>query len=168
MRIVLDANVSVTLKNDGIIQGGTTTPFEYSESATNGLFEINGKPANEYTVEATLNENNTGDGHNYVYFSKNAGFVAANLLNDYKVVYDFVITFEGDKTFEFTQEFTLKHNITPKTSVDAENIIAFNTIDVEAYRKAGKELFDDINTGNEYNLTYSGSSASAAYNQSEL
>ena len=167
LRIVLDANVSVTLKNDGIIQGGTTTPFEYSESATNGLFEINGKPANEYTVEATLNENNTGDGHNYVYFSKNAGFVAANLLNDYKVVYDFVITFEGDKTFEFTQEFTLKHNITPKTSVDAENIIAFNTIDVEAYRKAGKVLFDDINTVNEYNLTYSGSSASAAYNQSE-
>lgn len=172
LRIVLDANVSVTLKNDGIIQGGKTTPFEYSESATNGLFEIHGKPEVDgvpagYTVEATLNENNTGDGHKFVYFSKNIGFVTANLLNDYKVVYDFVITFEGDKTFEFTQEFTLKHNITPKTSVDAGNIIAFNTIDVEEYRKAGVVLFDDINTGNEYNLTYSGSSASAAYNQRE-
>lgn len=167
LRIVLDANVSVTLKNDGIIQGGITTPFEYSESATNGLFEINGKPANEYTVEATLNEDNTGDGHKFVYFSKNTGFVTANLINDYKVTYDFVIRFEGDKTFEFTQEFTLKHNITPKTSVDAGNIIAFNTIDVETYRQAGIALFDDINTGSQYNLTYSGSSASAAYNQSE-
>ena len=92
--------------------------------------------AQKYTKATEVTEESVANYYVCVEYIKlkNNGFNIVDIINDKMVNIQFDIKFNSDgKTFTFTQEFTLKANITPKTTYTPEinNVIAGDGIVID-------------------------------------
>lgn len=111
MTINLKANVTAT-QNLNEIKGGETLDFDE-------LFDLENRPADIKGYQAII----SGDSV-YATASENSISVV-NLIEDKEITVDYTVTFADDNTFNFTQTYTLKANITPKSSyVDVGVVVA--------------------------------------------
>lgn len=166
LTVKLEANAEYALKDaysQGEINGGSTPAF--SE-----IFNIllNNEEAANYTVSVDW-DSSSGDGVNFISFDntdEDTGpkFNVADLFEDVNATLCFIITFEDDNTFTFTQSFTLKANaVLSSSTVLGPTVIAGTKFDFTK-NNAGDDInfFESSPTLKKSTISYTGNTANSA------
>ena len=160
LTVKLEANAEYVLQeaySQGEINGGSTPVFS-------DVFNIllNNEEAANYTVSVDW-DSSSGDGVNFISFD-GKNFQVADLFEDVNATLCFIITFEDDNTFTFTQSFTLKANaVLSSSTVLGPTVIAGGSFDFTK-NNAGDDIifFESSPTLKKSTISYTGNTANSA------
>ena len=159
LTINIEANANYQIKdayNSKNLTGGNEISFS-------DIFDItlNGEENTLYAITTITPE---GEGKDFVSID-NGKITVVDLIADKDIEFTFTIDFGEDKTYTFTENFTLKANITPKTQIaTGSNVIAGENLSIDPNSLfVNSNITEGSNQLSKSTLSITASSASAAF-----